>query len=327
VGALYHAAGELDDRLLVNQSRESLQRVFQAKVHGSWNLHEVTTGLGLRLFVLFSSIAAVFGSRGQGNYAAGNAFMDSLAHYRRHLGLPAVSINWGAWGGAGMASDERAVAAIRSQGVGFLDVEVGLRGLEHCLAQGTAQVVFASFDAAVIQNMLLSRLHTEGQRRSGALAASRGAGPARTTVMQGVADPLALQALLADRVAAVLGMSPAALDAEVPLQTYGMDSLMAMELRTAVGTMLGVTLPGTLLFDYPSVSALARHLWERFQPADARGPGQRLAAGAAGAGATTEAVGRGARAGVAITGMACRFPQCGSVAEYWAFMESGPCLS
>ncbi len=101
---IFHLAGMLDDGILREQSRERFDRVMAAKVHGAWNLHELTDDMPLELFVLFSSAAAILGSPGQGNYASANAFLDALAHHRRALKLPALSVNWGSWDEVGMAA-------------------------------------------------------------------------------------------------------------------------------------------------------------------------------------------------------------------------------
>src|SRR5690606_12253639 len=94
---IYHAAGVLDDGLLFDMSAARWHRPLEPKIQGTWNLHQATLDQPVRRFVLFSSIAALLGSPGQGNYAAANAFLDSFAAYRHSLGLPATSINWGPW--------------------------------------------------------------------------------------------------------------------------------------------------------------------------------------------------------------------------------------
>lgn len=110
LGGIFHLAGMLDDGVLREQNRERFDRVMSAKVHGAWHLHELTLDRGtwysgsLDLFVLFSSAAAILGSPGQGNYASANAFLDALAHHRRGLKLPALSVNWGSWDEVGMAA-------------------------------------------------------------------------------------------------------------------------------------------------------------------------------------------------------------------------------
>ncbi|NJQ96784.1 MAG: SDR family NAD(P)-dependent oxidoreductase [Hydrococcus sp. CSU_1_8] len=116
---IIHAAGVLDDGVLLKQNWERFDRVLAPKVRGAWNLHLATQNLPLDFFVCFSSIASLLGSPGQGNYAAANAFMDALAHYRRGLGLPGLTINWGVWADVGMAAQlsEHDRARLEEQGI------------------------------------------------------------------------------------------------------------------------------------------------------------------------------------------------------------------
>ncbi len=104
VRGIIHAAGIVDDGVLMQQTWERISRVMAPKVWGAWNLHELTLGMPLDFFVLCSSVASVLGSPGQGGYAAGNAFLYELARYRQARGLPGLSINWGAWSETGMAA-------------------------------------------------------------------------------------------------------------------------------------------------------------------------------------------------------------------------------
>ena len=101
---VFHLAGVLDDGILREQTRERFDRVLAAKAMGAWHLHELTRDDPLDVFVLFSSVAALVGSPGQGNYAAANAFLDALAHHRRAEERPALSVNWGSWAEVGMAA-------------------------------------------------------------------------------------------------------------------------------------------------------------------------------------------------------------------------------
>lgn len=128
---IIHAAGVLDDDLLLNQRRSRFVKVLSPKVAGAWNLHALTQDIQLEFFVLFSSVTSLLGSYGQGNYAAANAFLDALAAYRRHNGLPAVSINWGPWSQVGMAADSlgRGTSQIVRAGLGLIEPLHGLKTL------------------------------------------------------------------------------------------------------------------------------------------------------------------------------------------------------
>ncbi|WP_226594929.1 SDR family oxidoreductase, partial [Microseira wollei] len=139
---IIHAAGVLDDGVLQQQSIERFGRVMAPKVAGAWNLHNLTANLPLDFFVGFSSVAALFGSAGQGNYAAANAFMDGLAHYRQAMGLPGLSINWGPWANVGMAAslESRSRDRIQTMGMAAIPVERGLVALEQLLNQSASQV-------------------------------------------------------------------------------------------------------------------------------------------------------------------------------------------
>ena len=132
LSAIVHAAGVLDDGVLESLTSERVDRVLAPKVDGAWNLHELTRGLDLQAFVLFSSFAGSFGSPGQASYAAANSFLDALAAYRRAQGLPAISLAWGPWAHVGgMAGSLSAIdnARLQSSGMLSLTAENGLRAL------------------------------------------------------------------------------------------------------------------------------------------------------------------------------------------------------
>ena len=134
---ILHAAGVLDDGVLAKQNWSRFETVMAPKMEGAWHLHELTAGLDLDFFFLFSSLASLLGAAGQANYAAANAFLDGLAHYRWSLGLPAMSINWGPWQGGGMAARPEAAGWQRSfPTVRALNREQGLNYLDRFLNNG-----------------------------------------------------------------------------------------------------------------------------------------------------------------------------------------------
>src|SRR5262249_22564615 len=123
-----HAAGVLDDASLADQTAESFECVLAPKRQGVWNLHRATLGLPLDLFLCYSSTASFMPAPGQANYACANASLDALAHYRRSLGLPAITINWGPWAGAGMTASAGDRARQRRAALGFHDITPDLGG-------------------------------------------------------------------------------------------------------------------------------------------------------------------------------------------------------
>lgn len=145
-----HAAGVLDDGALLNLDTMRMKTVMAPKVNGTWNLHQSTINSPLDFFVLFSSVVSVLGSPGQGNYAAASAYLDAMAYYRRSLGLPAISINWGPWAEIGLAAE--ATERLKEQNastqhlIKVINIEEGLQILEQLLTEQTPQVTVLPFD-------------------------------------------------------------------------------------------------------------------------------------------------------------------------------------
>ena len=145
---IVHAAGVLDDGPLVQQEWDRFAEVMAPKVQGAWELHAATEDLPLDFFVLFSSVASLLGSAGQGNYAAANAFLDGLAHYRRAQGLQALSINWGPWAEVGMAAalEERTRQRQTERGFHFIEPTQGTRALGEVLERSYPQLAVLPLD-------------------------------------------------------------------------------------------------------------------------------------------------------------------------------------
>ncbi|MFB9680615.1 SDR family NAD(P)-dependent oxidoreductase [Streptosporangium vulgare] len=267
-----HAAGVLRDRTITATDFDAVREVLRPKVDGTRNLHRLTCGDPLELFVLFSSAAGLLGSGGQAGYAAANAFLDGFAHWRRGQGLPATSVDWGVWSEIGLAARPDRAGRLADRGMGSIDPASGLRILAGLLAESPAQVAVVPLDAPAWF------AHNPGQERWSIFAGLAGGHTA--TGPLSVTTPEELQRALTEWVAGVLRTSPAAIDPEVSLTRLGLDSLMAVELRNLLEARLGVRLPTPAFLDGPTVAELAgrvsAHLGERpaggDPVADARDP-------------------------------------------------------
>jgi NAD(P)-dependent dehydrogenase (short-subunit alcohol dehydrogenase family) len=268
LSGVFHAAGGLDDALLVQQDWARFARVMGAKVEGAWALHALTRDDALDTFVLFSSAAAVLGASGQANHAAANAYLDALAHARQAVGLPALSVNWGAWGEVGAVASAERERRVQLQGLASMTPAEGLAALEAALTSGQPQIMAAVVD----WDRLRSRRAYDGSRSLLAelLAAGPAAAPAsgpglRQRLIEAPETRRAplLAAHVAARVARVLGVEGnGSLDPRRPLNEMGLDSLMAVELRNLLRADLDLEAPltATLVFDHPTVEAIAQHL-------------------------------------------------------------------
>jgi NAD(P)-dependent dehydrogenase (short-subunit alcohol dehydrogenase family)/acyl carrier protein len=274
---IIHTAGVLDDGVLMNLDWDRFSSVMAPKVAGSWNLHIATENAELDFFVLFSSAASLLGSPGQGNYAAANAYMDALAHYRRAHGLPAVSINWGPWAEVGMAAAlaQRSSRSRTPKGVSALSVEDGLRVLSSVLQGVSAQLCVMPVNWTEFLRQFPSDTPVSVFSR---VAGARQANQATETT----SDPALLRqietarpgerpgimlAAIRNEVACALGIDNVeSVDPQQGFFEMGLDSLMAVELKTRLSSMLKRNLPASLMFQYPNIEELSAHLLREIAP-------------------------------------------------------------
>ncbi|MDL1883139.1 SDR family NAD(P)-dependent oxidoreductase [Anaerolineae bacterium CFX8] len=269
-----HAAGALDDGVLLQQDWTRFTTALRPKLNGAWNLYRQAAGLPLDFLILFSAGAALLGSPGQGNYTAANAFLDSFAHACRAQGLPALSINWGAWEDTGMMAGLGSLERWAKEGIGALTPERGLQAFSLALQNvQAAQVailpmVWADFARSSRMRPFFAEVVRAHQPVEAAIKTKT---PQRQTETSDLLRrwvetvPNRRRRLLLDtireEVIRVLGLRPTTtIDPRQPLNELGLDSLMAVELRNTLITMLDCTLPATLLFDYPTSDALADYL-------------------------------------------------------------------
>jgi phthiocerol/phenolphthiocerol synthesis type-I polyketide synthase C len=272
-----HAAGVLDDGILQRLDERRLRDVMAPKVEGAWNLHTLTRDTALDFFVLFSSAASLLGSPGQAHYAAANAFLDALAWHRRAEGRPALSINWGPWAEVGLATRPEQQHHLTQHGIEAMPAADGVRTLSKLLGLSATQVAVLCVDWArwrsefrqglnppLIADLLSAPVGTPAAGDANGREASlndalRRAGPEERQRL--------IESYLRDQAASKLGLTPSRLDVQLPLNHLGLDSLIAVELRTQIERDLGIVVPVVQLLDGPSVARLADWLGDRLSGA------------------------------------------------------------
>ena len=340
LAGVIHSVGVLSDGALTNQDWERFEHVLWPKVLGAWHLHRATLDRDLDMFVLFSSRVGVMGNPGQANHAAANAFLDQLAGHRRALGLAGQAIAWGAWSEIGEAAEQRERIDRQRSALGgrWFTPQQGIRAFDRLVRQDATHSVVMSMDWSVFEEaveeppILVEDLLSAASEES----ADAAAGPAdllsmlRSSHAAAHADLLA--SFLQNEVQAVLRL-PSAPSPTVGFFDLGMDSLMAVELRNRVNRAFAgeYVASNTAVFDYPDIAQFAGHVAEQLgdlggasspQPDTPPDPRPQPAP-------PPEPVREPATAapreenGVAIVGMACRFPGAPDLAAFWRQLEDG----
>ncbi|MDN3058783.1 SDR family NAD(P)-dependent oxidoreductase, partial [Streptomyces sp. SRF1] len=280
--AVVHAAGVLDDGVLDALTPERFATVLGPKADAARHLHELTRGLDLSAFVLFSGIAGTLGDAGQGNYAAANAYLDALAERRRAEGLPATSVAWGRWGETGLAADGAIGERLDRGGVPAMAPHAAISALRQALDHDDTVVAvadiqwdrFAQGYTAVRPSPLIGDLpEVRRLRATGGPAGEPGAAAdgspadalrARLAGISRAEQSLVVLEIVRTSAAAALGHpSTDEVGAGRAFKELGFDSLIALELRNRLTAATGQKLPATLVFDYPTPAALAEFLCGR----------------------------------------------------------------
>ncbi|MEO1616255.1 MAG: SDR family NAD(P)-dependent oxidoreductase [Planctomycetota bacterium] len=249
LAGVFHTAMVLEDRLIADLDRETLERVLRPKVQGGWNLHAATEDLDLEQFVLFSSLSSVFGHAGQANYSAANSLLDSLGHYRRSIGMPATVINWGHVGNVGYLSRRGELSQrLERQGVLTFSDDEAMQCLDRAIGTDAIQWSVLRMDWTVWRGLGITGNVSprfagllQGKRQSN--ASDRVVTPADIRDAGGDERMTMISELVGKKVATLLGIEPERMPWDQPLLSLGLDSLMAVEMRNWVENQLQIDLP------------------------------------------------------------------------------------
>ena len=326
LGGVIHSVGVLSDGALTNQTWARFETVLWPKILGAWHLHRATVDRDLELFVLFSSRVGVMGNPGQANHAAANAFLDQLAGHRRAMGLPGQAIAWGAWSEIGEAAEQRERIDRQRSALGgrWFTPQQGLRAFDRIVRQDVTNSVVMSMDWTVFEEAVEDRPPLLENLLSATSEAGAGpSGSTRDVLSRLWESPVAereelLVAFLQREVRAVLRL-PSEPAPTVGFFDLGMDSLMAVELRNRLNRAFSeeYTAPNTIVFDFPDIAALARHLVQEL------GQPESVPAAEAPPEPEPHRTVQPEDDDIAIVGMACRFPGAPDLAAFWRQLEAG----
>lgn len=268
VVGVIHTAGIVDDGLLLRMDQEKFTKVLRPKLIGGWLLHRLFGGTDLDFFVMFSSTGSVIASPGQGNYAAGNAFLDALAHYRRGLGLPALSIGWGPWS-VGMVEQLDLAQMYARRGIELITPEAGMQILGRILQQRPAHLIAITADWATAREMSLAGqlppMFSQLDVRGGNEQPDDGAPDGQALIASlRQAEESERSGVLGNHLRAVtarvLGLDAEQVSTEETLSSLGLDSMMAVEMKHRIEASLPVDVSVLDLLQGISLADLAEGL-------------------------------------------------------------------
>jgi myxalamid-type polyketide synthase MxaB len=254
---IVHCAGTIDDGTLLEQNWHKFQNVLAAKVQGAWNLHLLSQKYSLDRFILFSSAASLLGSTAQANYCAANAFLDTLAHARQALGLPAISLNWGTWENTGLATT---INHLQQKGINPIKPQQGIDLLQQLLIQNTPQIGIIPINwsqwqdnnnvTPYFQNLIGNKNIVSKKVYKQQLLVTNSQQRKQIIIEQ-----------IGDQVAKILGVSNInSIDRDLGFTELGLDSLGSVELRNKLQTNYDVKLSASITFNYPTIEEMANYL-------------------------------------------------------------------
>ncbi len=328
LAGVIHSVGVLSDGALTNQNWARFEQVLWPKILAAWHLHRATEHRDLDFFILFSSRVGVMGNPGQANHAAANAFLDQLAGHRRAMGLPGQAIAWGAWSEIGEAAEQKDRIERQRSALGgrWFTPQQGLKAMERLVRQDVATSVVMSMDWTVFEEAVEERPPFLEDLLSADAESDEGRSTSSADVLTRLRETPAsergslLVSFLQGEVQAVLRL-PSTPDPSVGFFDLGMDSLMAVELRNRLNRAFAgeYTASNTVVFDYPDIASLARHLVEELGEVEAEPAPQTLPE------PLSRPAPRPVEDGIAIVGMACRFPGAPDLDAFRKLLEEGRC--
>ena len=257
---IVHCAGTIDDGTLLQQNWQKFQNVFAAKVQGVWNLHLLSQKYSLDRFILFSSAASLLGSTAQANYCAANAFLDTLAHARHAQGLPAISLNWGAWSNTGLAATNQTTNNLQQKGINTINPQQGIDLFQELLTQNIPQIGIIPINWSQWQasNNVIPYYRD---------LISNQTGVTNNNYKQQLLDVDSQQRKqiiieqISNQVAKILGINNLNnIDRNLGFIELGLDSLGSVELRNKLQTNYDLKLSASVTFNYPTIEEMANYL-------------------------------------------------------------------
>lgn len=272
IKGIVHAAGTLSNGLIQKLTPTEFIEPMRAKIIGALNLHEASNGLDLDFFLLFSSLSSQIGSRGQANYACGNAFLDALACHRVNNGLPGLSISWGPWSEKGMAALELNQSRLSKVGIGFVDLIRGLDLLESALFRKEQ----GHFSVLPMDWARYAEVFLEAQKQSFLEKII----PLPPKKLKNKSSSFSIDSLSRlktreDRIDILIDMIKMAvsrclkidevLKPDTEIAALGIDSIVSLELKSRIDGAIGMPIDTALLLKGPAIWVLAEHCYEKLE--------------------------------------------------------------
>lgn len=314
-----HAAGVSGVVPVHEMQAEQWHAVTASKIQGGWNLHQVTANLKLDFFVVFSSIASVWGSGGMAHYAAANHFLDALVDYRVAKGLPASGFNWGPWGGAGMAAGEAAEEAER-RGLRPFAPQSAIELLSKSWIGGKAHQVMVDVAWDRFREILeMRRPHPLFGALGRSLSTASGVTGEKSAFFKSLTplDPAdraeKIVSYMQTHLGRIVGKAEGELvDPEMPLMDLGIDSIMALEIKKQLEADTGQAMRATLIFDYPTINKIAEYFSVALYGEEE--------------GAADVATSSFHGEPIAIVGIGCKMPMApNGPGDFWRLLSNGEC--